>query len=167
MGCAWTIPKPPLPRSMEILSSMKPVPGARKAGDHCPKAMRDVVAASVTSPFLYWTKKTPWMEEPGRLQSMGRQRVGHDSNFAFTFKDWLDDAWSYWLKHWCSPIRAYKEVLTITEVTHTAQASPNSFYFWPGKGQPGTAGGPQTFLVPLMFGNSNLNALPSCIFYGF
>ena len=72
---------------MEIFSSMKPVPGARKAGDHCPKAMRDVVAASVTSPFLYWTKKTPWMEEPGRLQSMGRQRVGHDSNFAFTFKD--------------------------------------------------------------------------------
>ena len=27
--------------------------------------------------------------------------------------------------------------------------------------------GPQTFLVPLMFGNSNLNALPSCVFYGF
>ena len=25
---------------------------------------------------LAW--KTPWMEEPGRLQSMGSQRVGHD-----------------------------------------------------------------------------------------
>ena len=25
---------------------------------------------------LAW--KTPWMEEPGRLQSMGLQRVGHD-----------------------------------------------------------------------------------------
>ena len=22
--------------------------------------------------------KTPWMEKPGRLQSMGSQRVGHD-----------------------------------------------------------------------------------------
>ena len=28
------------------------------------------------SSFLAW--KTPWMEEPGRLQSMGLQRVGHD-----------------------------------------------------------------------------------------
>ena len=25
---------------------------------------------------LAW--KTPWMEEPGRLQSVGSQRVGHD-----------------------------------------------------------------------------------------
>ena len=27
--------------------------------------------------------KIPWMEEPGRLQSMGSLRVGH--NFTFTF----------------------------------------------------------------------------------
>ena len=26
--------------------------------------------------ILAW--KMPWMEEPGRLQSMGSQRVGHD-----------------------------------------------------------------------------------------
>ena len=33
---------------------------------------------------LAW--KIPWMEEPGRLQSMGSQRVGHDlSDFTFTF----------------------------------------------------------------------------------
>ena len=29
------------------------------------------------SSTLAW--KIPWMEEPGRLQSMGSQRVGHDS----------------------------------------------------------------------------------------
>ena len=29
------------------------------------------------SSTLAW--KIPWMEEPGRLQSMGLQRVGHDS----------------------------------------------------------------------------------------
>ena len=31
--------------------------------------------------------KIPWMEEPGRLQSMGSRRVGHDwaSDFTFTF----------------------------------------------------------------------------------
>ena len=36
------------------------------------------------SSALAW--KTPWMEEPGGLQSMGLRRVGHDlSNFTFTF----------------------------------------------------------------------------------
>ena len=36
------------------------------------------------SSTLAW--KTPWMEEPGRLQSMGSLRVGHDlSDFTFTF----------------------------------------------------------------------------------
>ena len=30
----------------------------------------------VTHSSLAW--KIPWMEEPGRLQSMGSQRVGHD-----------------------------------------------------------------------------------------
>ena len=29
--------------------------------------------------------KIPWTEEPGRLQSMGSLRVGHDSGFIFTF----------------------------------------------------------------------------------
>ena len=29
--------------------------------------------------------KIPWMEEPGRLQSMGSLRVGHDFTFTFHF----------------------------------------------------------------------------------
>ena len=36
------------------------------------------------SSTLAW--KTPWMDEPGRLQSMESLRVGHDlSDFTFTF----------------------------------------------------------------------------------
>ena len=36
------------------------------------------------SSTLAW--KIPWIEEPGRLQSMGSLRVGHDlSDFTFTF----------------------------------------------------------------------------------
>ena len=35
------------------------------------------------SSILAW--KIPWMEEPGRLQSMGSLRVGHDFTFTFTF----------------------------------------------------------------------------------
>ena len=40
------------------------------------------------SSTLAW--KIPWMEEPGRLQSMGSLRVGHDSDFTlfFTFMQW-------------------------------------------------------------------------------
>ena len=30
----------------------------------------------IHSSVLAW--KIPWMEEPGRIQSMGSQRVGHD-----------------------------------------------------------------------------------------
>ena len=29
-------------------------------------------------PLQYSCLEIPWMEEPGRLQSMGLQRVGHD-----------------------------------------------------------------------------------------
>ena len=36
------------------------------------------------SSILVW--RIPWTEEPGRLQSMGLQRVGHDwATFTFTF----------------------------------------------------------------------------------
>ena len=35
------------------------------------------------SSTLAW--KIPWTEEPGRLQSMGLRRVGHDFTFTFTF----------------------------------------------------------------------------------
>ena len=31
---------------------------------------------AIYSSILAW--RTPWTEEPGRLQSMGSQRVGHD-----------------------------------------------------------------------------------------
>ena len=27
---------------------------------------------------IFWPGESPWTEEPGRLQSMGLQRVGHD-----------------------------------------------------------------------------------------
>ena len=40
---------------------------------------------------LRWTRKIPWMEEPGRLQSMGSRRVRHDwvtSLSLFIFMHW-------------------------------------------------------------------------------
>ena len=41
------------------------------------------------SSTLAW--KIPWMEEPGRLQSMGSQRVGHD---------WVTSLWLFTFMHW-------------------------------------------------------------------
>ena len=40
---------------------------------------------AIDSSILAW--RIPWTEEPGRLQSMGLQRVRHDyaTNFHFTF----------------------------------------------------------------------------------
>ena len=43
---------------------------AREGGDVC------IIMASSHCCTLAW--KIPWMEEPGRLQSMGSLRVGHD-----------------------------------------------------------------------------------------
>ena len=40
-------------------------------------------AMATHSSTLAW--KIPWMEEPGRLQSMGSLRVGHDFTFTFHF----------------------------------------------------------------------------------
>ena len=40
-------------------------------------------AMATYSSTLAW--KIPWTEEPGKLQSMGLLRVGHDFTFTFTF----------------------------------------------------------------------------------
>ena len=50
----------------------------------CLPAMRETLGQedplekemAIHSSILAW--KIPWMEEPGRLQSMGSQRVGHN-----------------------------------------------------------------------------------------
>ena len=44
------------------------------------------------SSTLAW--KTPWTEKPGRLQSMGSQRVGHDLVTSPSLKKIRCEAWS-------------------------------------------------------------------------
>ena len=54
-----------------------------------PYAIISEKAMAPHSSTLAW--KIPWMEEPGRLQSMGSLRVGHDSETffsIFTFMHW-------------------------------------------------------------------------------
>ena len=45
------------------------------------------------SSTLAW--KTPWTEKPGRLQSMGSQRVGHDLVTSPSLKKIRCEAWSF------------------------------------------------------------------------
>ena len=53
---------------------------------HCPYMEKAMAPHSST---LAW--KIPWMEEPGGLQSMGLQRVGHD---------WETSLWLFIFMHW-------------------------------------------------------------------
>ena len=45
------------------------------------------------SSTLAW--KIPWTEEPGRLQSMGSRRVGHDSATSLSLFTFM-----YWRRKW-------------------------------------------------------------------
>ena len=38
----------------------------------------DLLEKEMATHFSILAWKIPWMEEPGRIQSMGSQRVGHD-----------------------------------------------------------------------------------------
>ena len=52
---------------------------------------REVNGEGNGTPLQYFAWKIPWMEEPGRLQSTGSLRVGHDwatSLSLFTFMHW-------------------------------------------------------------------------------
>ena len=54
--------------------SLQMVAAAMKLKDTC--SLEAEKAMAPHSSTLAW--KIPWVEEPGRLQSMGLQRVGHD-----------------------------------------------------------------------------------------
>ena len=48
--------------------------------------LEDPLEKEMATHFSTLPLKIPWTEEPGRLQSMGSQRVGHDFTFTFTFQ---------------------------------------------------------------------------------
>ena len=74
------------------LMNIRPLPATIIPGTFCFWAAVRSRAEEVMAPHsstLAW--KIPWTEEPGRLQSMGSRRVGHDcatSLSLFTFLHW-------------------------------------------------------------------------------
>ena len=81
-------------RNVEINKVNDREHGENKGRMSCAKIIHEQVESSEKamaphSSTLAW--KTPWIEEPGRLQSMGSRRVGHDSRTSlslFTFMHW-------------------------------------------------------------------------------
>ena len=70
------------------------------------------------SNILAW--KTPWTDEPGRLQSMGSQRVGYDWATSLSL--------SYYLKY--SPLEVYSAYpLTVTSTKTHWQTNSASIHF--------------------------------------
>ena len=68
---------PSLPYSSLVAQTVKHLPTMweTRVQTVCREDLLEKETATHSS-ILAW--KIPWMEEPGRLQSMGSQRVGHD-----------------------------------------------------------------------------------------
>ena len=63
------------------LANTSSASGSQASGSHHSICVQKAMAPH--SSALAW--KIPWTEEPGRLQSMGSRRVGHDFTFTFHF----------------------------------------------------------------------------------
>ena len=88
------------------------------------------------SSILAW--RIPWTEEPGRLQSMGSQRVGHDwaTSLSFTFMSYIG------LPRWLSVKRTHLPVqemqiwtLGWENLLEKAMATHSSILAWKSHGQ--------------------------------
>ena len=60
-----------------MAQTVKHMPTMRGTQNSIPGSGRSPGEGNGT-PLQYSCLENPWMEEPGRLQSMGSQRVGHD-----------------------------------------------------------------------------------------
>ena len=92
--------------------------------DYIPHVVKYVLVV-----YLKPAWKIPWTEEPGRLQFMGSQRVGHNwaasLSFLFTFKYLLNDCWMNVditsLSHLCLLLSAWKYTQVDIRASHVAQ----------------------------------------------
>ena len=65
--------------------------------------------------------KIPWTEEPGRLQSMGSQRVGHPGQSSLSAGALRYRAWA---QSWSSAALAARSAEKLPEVTGTSRGNP-------------------------------------------
>ena len=88
---------------------------------------------AIQSRTIAW--KIPWTEEPGRLQSMGPQRVGHDRATSLTIHEWRAFSDDSVIKNPPANVRDPEDLVSILGSgrflwSRTWQATP---VFWPRK----------------------------------
>ena len=57
---------------------VKNLPASVGDADSISLGWKDLLDEEMTTHSSVFTWRIPWTEEPGRIQSMGSQRVGHD-----------------------------------------------------------------------------------------
>ena len=74
---ALIYPHPPLPRATLVAQTVKNLPAMQETRVQSLGGEEPLEKGMATqSSILAW--RIPWTEEPGGLQSMGSQRVGHN-----------------------------------------------------------------------------------------
>ena len=77
--------------------------------------------------------KIPWTEEPGRLQSIGSQRVGHEWVTSLSYSQRGLPRWRYWKRN-CLPVQEMQETqvwsLGREDDLEEGMATPSSILAW-------------------------------------
>jgi len=82
---AWRIPWTEEPGGLQSMGSQRVGRNWATSLKHLLKPFLIFPREGNGTPLQYSSWKIPWTEEPGRLQSMGSLRVGHDFTFTFHF----------------------------------------------------------------------------------
>ena len=69
----------------------------------------DLLEKEMTTHSSIFAWKIPWMEEPGRLQSVGSQRVGHDS--VTSLHSCIHPLLFLWFKAWFGTVYSRSSIL--------------------------------------------------------
>ena len=69
----------------------------------------DPLEKEIAAHFSVLAWRIPWTEEPGRLQSMGSQRVGHDWVTSLSPPSMPSSSFSikHWYRRWCKKFCSY------------------------------------------------------------
>ena len=105
-----------------------------------PQPLRLLSGSRITSSCLYCVEKAmathsstlaweiPWMEEPGRLQSIGTQRVGHDFTFTFTHFNRLQYSVNVTFPMYSQYIGKFMGLASLQSSPYCGCLEPNQWY---------------------------------------
>ena len=104
----WSLPCSSAQGASLVAQRVKRLPAMQETWVRSP-GQEDPLEVELATHFSTLAWRIPWREEPGRLQSMGSQRVRHDrATFHFHFQSWasqvaqmvncLPAMWETWVR---------------------------------------------------------------------